>query len=63
MTEILMSLARGPDEQPVGWLRTGSGEVLAFTGWLRLIRALEDELQRAPRAPNSGSPPDPSLRD
>jgi hypothetical protein len=63
MTEIRISLARGPDDEPVGWLSTGSGDVLAFTGWLRLIRALEDELQRAPQAPDSGSPPDPSLRD
>jgi hypothetical protein len=56
MTEIVISVERGSDGQPVGWLRTSSGEVVEFTGWLRLIRALEDELHREPL-------PGPSLPD
>lgn len=57
MTEIVINVERGSDGQPVGWLRTSSGEVVEYTGWLRLIRALEDELHREP------PPPGPSLPD
>jgi hypothetical protein len=49
MTEIVINLERGPDDQPVGQLRTGSGQTVLFTGWLNLIRVLEDELRRSPR--------------
>ena len=48
MTEIVINLERGPDDQPTGRLRTGSGQIIAFTGWLKLIRVLEDELQQSP---------------
>jgi hypothetical protein len=50
MTQIVIHLQRGPDEQPVGRLTTEAGDVIAFTGWLHLIRLLEDELRKAPRA-------------
>jgi hypothetical protein len=45
MTEILIHLERGPDGQPVGYLRKGSALPVEFTGWLALIRMLEDELR------------------
>ena len=45
MTEVVISLERGPDDQPVGWLKNSAGGVVEFTGWLRLIRLLEDELR------------------
>lgn len=61
MTKIVISLERGPDDQPAGRLTTGSGQILAFTGWLNLIRVLEDELGRSPPPPAAdpagGSPP------
>jgi hypothetical protein len=56
MTEVVISFEPGPDDQPVGWLRTRSGAVIYFTGWLGLIRALEDELHQAPPSGSSGSP-------
>jgi hypothetical protein len=46
MTEIVINLARGPDGQPVGRLRAAE-RALPFTGWLDLIRLLEDELRLA----------------
>lgn len=51
MTEIVIKLERGPDDQPTGQLRTGSGQIIAFTGWLNLIRVLEDELRQSPQPP------------
>jgi hypothetical protein len=54
MAEIMINFEPGPDEQPVGRLRTGSGQVIQFTGWLSLIRILEDELCAAPRPPDAG---------
>ena len=54
MTEIVINLERGPDDQPTGQLRTGSGQIVPFTGWLNLIRVLEDELRRLPRSPGAG---------
>jgi hypothetical protein len=52
MTDIAIHLERGPDDQPTGHLTTGSGRVRPFTGWLSLIRVLEDELRESagPRA-------------
>jgi hypothetical protein len=41
MTEIVISLARGPDGQPTGRIATAAGTAVAFTGWLDLIRRLE----------------------
>jgi hypothetical protein len=49
MTKIMIDLERGPDDQPVGHLKTGSGQTVQFTGWLNLIRVLEDELRRVPQ--------------
>lgn len=54
MAEIVINLERGPDDQPVGQLRTGSGQVVQFTGWLGLIRVLEDELRLEPPPPDTG---------
>ena len=54
MTEIVINLERGPDDQPTGQLRTRSGQIIAFTGWLDLIRVLEDELGQSPRSPGAG---------
>jgi hypothetical protein len=45
MSEIEISLEMGPDGQPAGELRRGSGRPVAFTGWLELVRALEEELE------------------
>ncbi len=54
MTEIVINLERGPDNQPVGELRNPAGDTMPFTGWLALVRLLEDELTA------TGSPaPDP----
>lgn len=50
MTEIQISLRHGPDGGPAGVLRRESGQVVAFVGWLDLIRVLEDELGTADRA-------------
>jgi hypothetical protein len=49
MTEIVIKLERGPDDQPAGQLTTGSGQIIAFTGWLHLIRLLEDQLRQSPQ--------------
>jgi hypothetical protein len=54
MTEIVINLERGPDDQPTGRLRTGSGQIIPFTGWLNLIRILEDELRQSPQPPGAG---------
>ncbi len=54
MTQIVIHLERGPDDQPVGRLTTPAGDT-AFTGWLHLIRLLEDQLHQAPRSPG-GAP-------
>jgi hypothetical protein len=53
MSEIVISLSKGPDGQPAGVLRCASGRTVRFTGWLELIRALEAELEAA-------APADPS---
>jgi hypothetical protein len=54
MAKIVINFERGPDEQPAGRLTLGSGQVVEFTGWLSLIRLLEDELHRAPQPPGGG---------
>jgi hypothetical protein len=51
MTQILIHLEPGPDGQLAGELTTSAGEVVAFTGWLHLLRLLEDEV-RAIGAPS-----------
>lgn len=61
MTQIVIQLEHGPDGQPAGEMTTGAGQVLAFTGWLHLIRLLEDQLGHAPRPPGATSWP-PALR-
>ncbi|HUB38486.1 MAG TPA: hypothetical protein VMA72_06525 [Streptosporangiaceae bacterium] len=48
MAEIVIRLERGPDDQPVGEVRRASGRRAGFTGWLALIRILEDELDALP---------------
>ena len=57
MTVIVINLERGPEGQPVGRLRKESGRTVPFTGWLDLVRVLEDELLARP-----GSLPAPALR-
>jgi hypothetical protein len=47
MTQIVIRLETGPEGQPAGQLITGSDRVIAFTGWLHLIRLLEDQLAQA----------------
>jgi hypothetical protein len=54
MTKIVINLKRGPDDQPTGQLTTGSGQIIPFTGWLNLIRVLEDELHQSPQPPGAG---------
>ncbi|HEY2552122.1 MAG TPA: hypothetical protein VGI64_16265 [Streptosporangiaceae bacterium] len=63
MTQIVIRLQRGPDDQPVGALRTGRGADLPFTGWLDLIRLLERELSVADGASGAAGtePPDAGL--
>lgn len=64
MTAIVIHLERGPEGQPVGHLRTGSGLTVPFTGWLDLIRVLEDELRTAGGAADAGASDDhPSPED
>jgi hypothetical protein len=58
MTQIMILLERGPAGQPAGQLITGTGHVVAFTGWLHLIRLLEDQLAPAPQQP--GTTPGPN---
>lgn len=53
MTEIMINLERGPDDQPTGQVTTGTGQAIPFTGWLHLIRILEDELRQSPRPPET----------
>jgi hypothetical protein len=59
MTQIVIDLERGPEDQPVGRLTTRTGQDVTFTGWLSLIRLLEDELQDAPKR-GGASPADDS---
>jgi hypothetical protein len=56
MTDIKLRLERGPDNQPVGVLRSGTGQLVEFTGWLDLVRVLEDELLAADSAADPGAP-------
>jgi hypothetical protein len=53
MTQIVIQLEHGADGQPTGQLTTGSGQVVGFTGWLHLIRLLEDQLGQAPGPPGA----------
>jgi hypothetical protein len=48
MAEIVIRLERGPDDQPAGEVRLTSGLIREFTGWLALIRLLEDEMRALP---------------
>lgn len=48
MAEIVIRLERGPDDQPAGEVRLPSGRGAGFTGWLALIRLLEDEMRALP---------------
>jgi hypothetical protein len=58
MAEIMIRLERGPDDQPAGEVRLVSGRVAGFTGWLALIRLLEDEMRSLPPlARPEGAPP------
>jgi hypothetical protein len=64
MTDIVIRLEPGPGGQPAGQLTTSTGQVIAFTGWLHLIRLLEDQLAQAslpsgavPRSPGLPEPP------
>jgi hypothetical protein len=65
MTQIVIDLEPGPGGQPAGQLTTSTGHVVAFTGWLHLIRLLEDKLAQAPRppgaVPGSPGPPEPPI--
>jgi hypothetical protein len=58
MTQILINLEPGPEGQLAGQLTTGAGEVVGFTGWLHLLRLLEDEVRAAetPSFDCEGSP-------
>jgi hypothetical protein len=56
MAEIVIRLERGPYDQPVGEVRLASGRVAGFTGWLALIRMLEDEMRALPPQGTSPSP-------
>ena len=58
MTQILIHLEPGSDGQLAGQLTTGGGEVVAFTGWLHLLRLLEDEVRAVedPRFDHESSP-------
>lgn len=59
MTQIMIHLESGPDGQPAGQLTTGTGQIIGFTGWLHLIRILEDELRQASLQPGTGPFADP----
>lgn len=61
MTQIMIYLERGPDGQPTGQLTTGTDHVEPFTGWLHLIRLLEDQLRQAPPQPGADPAADPRL--
>jgi hypothetical protein len=56
VTEIVINFARGPDGQPTGHLRAQPGSAAPFTGWLDLIRLLEDQLRAADGHGGSGGP-------
>ena len=56
MTEIVINLERGPDGQPTGHLRARRDSAAPFTGWLNLIRLLEDQLPAAGGHGSSHSP-------
>jgi hypothetical protein len=53
MTQIVIQFEPGPDGQPAGQLTDGAGHVAAFTGWLHLIRLLEDQLAQASWPPGA----------
>ena len=57
MTQIVINLEPGPDGQPTRQLTAGVGQAVAFTGWLHLIRLLEDQLAQAPRPSGVPRPP------
>jgi hypothetical protein len=65
MTTIVITLQRGPGGEPVGQLRAGPGPAAPFTGWLHLIRLLEDQLRQPPPETSAAGgstgpgPPDP----
>ena len=59
MTRIIIDLEPGPDGQPAGQLTTGTGQMITFTGWLHLIRLLEDQLGQAPPRPGADLAADP----
>ena len=56
MTEIVINLERGPDGQPTGHLRARRDSAAPFTGWLNLIRLLEDQLPATDGEDRSGGP-------
>ena len=56
MTVIVINLERGPEGQPVGRLRKESGRTVPFTGWLDLVRVLEDELRAAGESASTCAP-------
>ncbi len=56
MTEIVINLERGPDGQPTGHLRAQPASAAPFTGWLGLIRLLEDQLRAEDGRGGSGAP-------
>jgi hypothetical protein len=56
MAEIVIRLERGPDDQPAGEVRLPSGRSAGFTGWLALIRLLEDEMRVLPPRGPAQSP-------
>jgi len=61
MTQIIIDLEPGPGGQPAGQLTTGTGQIIRFTGWLHLIRLLEDQLGRRPPQPSADPATDPGL--
>jgi hypothetical protein len=60
MTQIMIHLEDGPDGQPAGQLSAGSGHVVAFTGWLQLIRLLEAQLALPPWPAGAAAGPAPA---
>jgi hypothetical protein len=59
VNEIVINLERGPDGQPTGRLRAQPGSAAPFTGWLDLIRLLEDQLRAADGHSGSADPNGP----
>ncbi len=49
MARIVINLERGAEDQPVGHITTATGHDASFTGWLHLIRLLEDVFRDEPR--------------